>query len=72
MHTQRIEVLHVADRDAVIPAVPHHLTVFDLLPTPKVLIDEDLVRDREGLGIHTLGCIAVVKKVGRFQEMVDR
>ena len=37
----RIEVLHVADGDAVVSAIAHDL-VFDLLPAPQVLLHQDL------------------------------
>ena len=49
MHTQRVEVLHVAHRDAIVAAVANDL-VLDLLPAAQVLVDEHLLRDREGLG----------------------
>jgi hypothetical protein len=37
----RVEVLHVADGDAVVAEVAHHL-VLDLLPALEVLLDEHL------------------------------
>ena len=43
----RVEVLHVADRDAGIGRIPHHL-VLDLLPSPQRALDQDLV-DRRGV-----------------------
>ncbi len=42
-----IEVLHVADRDAVVGPVPDDF-VLDLLPAVEVLLDEDLGRGGEG------------------------
>ena len=38
----RVEVLHVADGDAVVGAVAHHL-VLDLFPAGEDLLDQDLV-----------------------------
>ena len=46
MHPQRVEILHVAHGDAVVPAVAHHL-VLDLLPAAQVLVDQDLVESTE-------------------------
>ncbi len=46
--TQGVEVLHVADGDAVVEAVAHDL-VLDLLPAAEVLVDEDLLGAAEGL-----------------------
>ena len=41
---QRVHVLHVADGDAVVVAVAHHL-VFDLFIVVQVLLDQDLGRE---------------------------
>lgn len=41
-----ISHLHVADGDAVVDGVPHHL-VLHLLPTPKRLFHQDLVAQRQ-------------------------
>ncbi len=41
MNAQRIKILHVADGDARVRGVAHHL-VLDLFPAPQVLLDEDL------------------------------
>ena len=45
---QRVEVLHVADGDAVVEAVAHHL-VLHFLPAAEALLDEHLGREGEGL-----------------------
>ena len=44
---QRVEVLHVADGDAVVEAVAHHL-VLHFLPAAEALLDEHLGREGEG------------------------
>ena len=41
MDSERVEVLHVADRDAVVVAVAHHL-VFYLLPALEGLLYQHL------------------------------
>ena len=46
MDAHRIEVLHVADGDAGVAAVAHHL-VLDLLPSGEAPLDQDLA-DRRG------------------------
>src|SRR2546426_2027725 len=38
----RIEILHVADRDAVVRGIAHHL-VLEFLPSEDRLLDEDLL-----------------------------
>ena len=49
---QRVEVLHVAHRDAVVEAVAHHL-VFHLFPSLQALFHKHLRGEREGfLGQH--------------------
>ena len=47
-----IKILHVADRNAVISAVAHHL-VFDLLPAGQVFLDQNL----RGVGKGFLGFV---------------
>ena len=42
-----VEVLHVADGDAVVKAVAHHF-IFNLLPTLEALLHEHLGREGEG------------------------
>jgi hypothetical protein len=41
MDAHRVEVLHVADHDAVVEAVAHHF-VFELLPADEVFLDQHL------------------------------
>ena len=48
MDAQRVEVLHVADGDAVVVAVAHHLVLY-LLPASQRLLHQHLRREREGL-----------------------
>ena len=48
MDTEWVEVLHVADCDAVVVAVAHHLVLY-LLPALETLLDEHLRRERERL-----------------------
>mmetsp|Transcript_788 Transcript_788/g.1341 ORF Transcript_788/g.1341 Transcript_788/m.1341 type:complete len:332 (+) Transcript_788:1885-2880(+) len=43
-----VEILHVTNRDTVVPAVPDDF-VLDLLPAAEVLVDEDLVGSGESL-----------------------
>mmetsp|Transcript_11119 Transcript_11119/g.20610 ORF Transcript_11119/g.20610 Transcript_11119/m.20610 type:complete len:955 (+) Transcript_11119:141-3005(+) len=61
VHPQRVEVFHVAHRDAVVPGVPNHF-VLDLLPPAKVLVDQDLVRHAERLLRQVLELHLVVRK----------
>ena len=46
MYAERIEVLHVADSDAVVVFVAHHLILY-LLPSLERLFDKHLWRERE-------------------------
>ena len=46
MDAHRVDVLHVADGDAVVRAVPHHL-IFDLFPAEQRPLEQDLA-DRRG------------------------
>ena len=48
MDAQRVEVFHVADRDAIIETVAHYF-VFHLLPSLQTLLYENLRREGEGL-----------------------
>ena len=48
VYAQGIEVLHVADSDAVVGRVPHHL-VLDLLPAEQRLLDQHLRRHGQRL-----------------------
>ena len=46
--TERVEVFHVADRDAVVEAVAHHF-ILHFFPAFQALFDQDLRRERESL-----------------------
>ncbi len=46
MNAKGVEVLHVADSDAVILAISHHL-VLHLFPAFQRLLDQDLRRERQ-------------------------
>ena len=48
MDTQRVEVLHVAHRDAVVITVTHYL-VLNLLPALEALLHQHLGRESKGL-----------------------
>ena len=48
MDAQRIEILHIADSDAIVVAISNDL-VFDFLPTFQVLFDQNLVCARQCL-----------------------
>ena len=63
MDTQRVEVLHIADRDAVVEAVPDHL-VFNLLPTLERALNEHLIREGEGLGADFQELLLIVHEAG--------
>ena len=63
MDAERVEVLHVADGDAVVKPVAHHL-VFYLLPSLEALLDEHLRREREGFLADALKLVVVVGKAG--------
>ena len=47
MDAERVEVLHVADGDAVVVFIANHLILY-FLPTLEALLDEHLRREREG------------------------
>ena len=49
MDAQRVEILHIADGDAVVVAVPHYL-VFYLLPSLQGFLYEYLAGEGKGLG----------------------
>ena len=60
---ERVEILHVADRDAVVVAVAHHLEL-DLLPAPQGLLDEHLGREGERLAGDGLQLSLVLAETG--------
>ena len=47
--TERIEILHIADSDAVVIAISHHF-ILDFLPSAQRFFHEHLRRERESLG----------------------
>ena len=59
VHPHGVEVLHVADGDAGVGGVPHHL-VLDLLPAPQRALDQHLVYGRGGqpAACHLLEVVA--------------
>ena len=63
MDAQRVEVFHVADRDAVVVFVAHHF-VLDLFPSFERFFDQDLRRVGEGLGGQRVQFIVVVAEAG--------
>ena len=63
MDPQCIDVLHVADRDAVILGIADHL-VLDLFPTFQVLLDEDLWSVGEGIVGHLGQLFGISRNAG--------
>ena len=49
MDAERVEILHIADRDAVVVAVAHHF-IFDFFPAAQGFLHEHLRREGKGLG----------------------
>ena len=60
---QRVEILHVADGDAVVIAVAHHL-VLNLLPAAQGLLDQHLRGEGEGLAGDGLELLLVFAESG--------
>ena len=58
MDAQRIEVLHITYRDAIVIAVAHHF-VFDFLPSFQRFFNQDLRRKGEGLFSQTIQLFVV-------------
>ena len=84
VHAHGVEIFHVADGDAGVSPVAHHL-VLDLLPSPQGALDEDLVdwRRREatqgdtlevGVGGHepSTGPAERVRRADDEREAVER
>ena len=63
MDAHRVEVFHVADRDAVIELVTDDL-VFDFLPSDEVLFDQYLRAVRERLGDPLAELLVIGAKAG--------
>eukprot|EP00906_Rhabdomonas_costata_P037803 RCo053333 len=68
---QRVEVLHVAHRDAVVLPVPDHL-VLDLLPALETLLHEHLRGHREGPPSKFLQRLWVVREPGAQASQRER
>ena len=63
MDAERVEILHVADRYAVVGTVPDNL-VFDFLPAAQRLLDEHLRGERERLAGNFLELLLVIAESG--------
>ena len=63
MYSERVEVLHVADRDAVVILVPDHL-VLDFLPALQGFLHENLRGERESLGTEFLELLVILAEAG--------
>ena len=59
----RVEVLHVADRGAVVVGVTHHF-VLDLLPAGETLLDQHLGGVGEGRGGALFERLAILADAG--------
>jgi len=58
---QRVKILHVAHRDAVVVGVANDL-ILDLLPALERLLDQDLGGERQGPGGHVPEFLFVIGK----------
>ena len=63
MDAQRVEILHVADGDAVVVAVAYDL-VFNLFPAPERFLHQHLRREGEGLPGRRLELGRIVAEAG--------
>jgi len=63
MDTQRVEVLHVADRDTVVETVAHHL-IFHFFPSLQTLFHQHLRREREGFFNQYIQFLLIVAEAG--------
>ena len=63
MDAEGVEILHVADGDAVVKAVAHHL-VLNLFPTLQRFFDEHLGREREGFLCQLVQFLFIVAEAG--------
>ena len=61
--SERVEVLHVADSDAVVISVPHDF-VFNLLPALEGFLDKYLRRERESLLADLVEFLLIVTEPG--------
>ena len=53
VNAQRVKVLHVADRNTIVIAVPYYLVLY-FLPSLEALLDEDLRGEGEGLATELI------------------
>ena len=60
---ERVKVLHVADGDAVVKAVAHHL-IFHLFPAFQTFLNQNLRREGEGFFCQTIQLFFVVAESG--------
>ena len=72
MYAQRVEVLHIADRDAVVIPVAHHL-ILDLLPSFQRFFYQHLRRIGECLAcLDVKFCLVVAETAAKAAEGVGR
>lgn len=58
MNAQWVEVLHIANCDAVVSDVPDNL-IFNLLPAQQRLLHQDLTAQGQSLQMHRIKFITV-------------
>ena len=63
MDAQRVEVLHIADRDAIVETVAHHF-IFHFFPPFQALFHQYLGREREGFFDQHIQFLFVVAEAG--------
>ena len=63
MNAQRVEILHIADRDTVVISVAHHF-VFYLFPALERFLYQYLRRERECFLHHRIQFLLVIAKTG--------
>ena len=63
MDAQRIEVLHITDRDAVVETIPHHF-IFHFFPPLQALFHQHLGREREGFFNQHVQFFLIVAEAG--------
>ncbi len=61
VNPERIEVLHVTDRDAVIKLIPHHL-IFNLFPPLQIFFHQNLRTIRKRRFQHLLKFLSIIGK----------
>ena len=61
--SKRVEILHIADSDAVVIAVPYHLVLY-FLPSLEGFLDKNLRRERECLLTGLLKFLLIVAESG--------